>query len=49
MMKTFRSKVTGKVSRRSVTDSIEYAWFHWWEGSTGKTVVLASTPKDERL
>lgn len=30
------------------TDSIEYAWFHWWEGSSGKTTILNSTPADER-
>lgn len=30
------------------TDSIEYAWFHWWKGSNGKMVVLKSTDKLER-
>lgn len=30
------------------TDSIEYAWFHWYQGSQGTLRVLASTPKSER-
>lgn len=30
------------------TDSIEYAWFHWHPGSTGKYVILPSTPIEER-
>lgn len=30
------------------TDSIEYAWFHWWKGSTGMTRVLALTSLEER-
>jgi hypothetical protein len=30
------------------TDSIEYAWFHWHEGSTGKWVILNTTPLAER-
>lgn len=31
------------------TDSIEYAWFHWWPGAEGKLTVLASTDKLERV
>lgn len=34
----------GKLS----TDSIEYAWFHWHEKSTGAYQILASTSKEER-
>jgi hypothetical protein len=30
------------------TDSIEYAWYHWHEGSQGLLRVLASTPASER-
>lgn len=30
------------------TDSIEYAWFHWFNGCNGKMRVLDSTPKSER-
>jgi hypothetical protein len=30
------------------TDSIEYAWFHWHEGSTGKLRILALTTKEAR-
>jgi hypothetical protein len=30
------------------TDSCEYAWFHWHPDSTGRYVVLPSTPISER-
>lgn len=30
------------------TDSIEYAWFHWYTGSEGKCVVLNATSIEER-
>lgn len=30
------------------TDSIEYAWFHWWRGSEGHVRILNSTHKLER-
>ena len=38
----------GKHSMRDVTDSIEYAWFHWHPHAQGIVRVLASTPKEER-
>ena len=49
--KRVRNKKTGEISKtlRDVTDSIEYAWFHWWGGSSGRIRVLRSTPKIERL
>ena len=32
----------------STTDSVEYAWFHWWPGASGRYVMLDSTPIEQR-
>ena len=45
---SFRAPTAEGARQEWGTDSIEYAWFHWWEGSTGKYVMLDSTPVHER-
>lgn len=41
---TFTEHKRGKMA----TDSIEYAWFHFHEGSAGRYVMLDSSSKEER-
>jgi hypothetical protein len=48
LKKRFVSKKTGRVSIRASTDSIEYAWYHWGPGVTGRHFMLADTPLLER-
>lgn len=34
--------------KKTSSDSTEYAWFHWYEGSLGRVRVLDVTPEEER-